>query len=90
MKLDSLAILHRNTDASALYDILIESVCRSIRLMERTVIERKFLANIDAFGIPKTYTFLPKELGHFFSCVYFTNCSDDGQCKKIVFFAITV
>lgn len=82
LQLDSLAMLHRHTAAIALYDILIESVCRSIRMIERSVIEQKFLQRVGDFGVPKTFTFLPKDLGHFFSCVYFSKCGDDDDLHR--------
>lgn len=79
---DSLAILHRNTEAVALYDILIEGLCRSIRLIECSCVEQKFLSRLDEAGVPKTYSFLPNDLGHFFSCVYFTCTTDDDEQAK--------
>lgn len=79
----SLALLHRQTDALALYDILIEGLCRSIRLIECSVVEQQYCARIDAVGAPRTYTFQPAELGHFFSCVYFTRTDDtDGPALR--------
>lgn len=80
LQLDSLAVLHRDTAAIGLYDILIESICRSIRMIERSIIEQKYFNRIDEFGVPKTFNFLPKEMGHFFSCVYFSKSNDDGMC----------
>lgn len=80
--IDSLAILHRNTEAIVLYDILIEGLCRSIRLIECSCVEQKLLTRLDEAGVPKTFSFLPTEFGHFFSCVYFTNTSDDEEQAK--------
>lgn len=85
LQLDSLAVLHRTTPAIALYDILIESVCRSIRMIERSIVEQKYLQRIDDMGVPKTYTFVPNGVGHFFSAVYFSKCSDDGKRGRINF-----
>lgn len=79
---DSLAILHRNTEAVVLYDILIEGLCRSIRLIECSCVEQKLLTRLDEAGVPKNYSFLPADLGHFFSCVYFTNTSDEEEQAK--------
>ena len=78
LQLDSIAILHNQTLAIGLYDILIESVSRSIRMIERTVTEQKLATKLDEVGVPQTYNFLPKDLGHFFSCVYFSNSDDKG------------
>lgn len=78
LQIDSLAVLHKNTKALGLYDILIESVCRSIRLIEKSVANQKFLSYINDVGVPKTFNFKPKELGHFFSCVYLTKSVDEG------------
>ncbi|KAG4066450.1 hypothetical protein HA402_007086 [Bradysia odoriphaga] len=79
LQIDSLAVLHKNTKALGLYDILIESVCRSIRLIEKSVANQKFLSNINDLGVPKTFNFKPNELGHFFSCVYLTNSIDEDE-----------
>lgn len=78
LQIDSLAVLHKNTKALGLYDILIESVCRSIRLIEKSVANNNFLTKINDVGVPKTFNFKPRELGHFLSCVYLTNSVDEG------------
>lgn len=71
-----MAMLYRGTFITGLYDILIESLCRSIRLIENSVIAHKFLQTNGEVGVPKTFNFLPNDLGHFFSVVYFSESSD--------------
>lgn len=77
--ISSLALLHRDTAALGLYDILIEGLCRSIRLVECGLVEQHYLERCDTVGAPSTHNFLPAELGHFFSCVYFTQAGDGDE-----------
>lgn len=79
----SLALLNRNTDALQLYDILIEALCRSIRQIEGTIVEQAYMKRINEMGAPRTYNFLPAELGHFFSCVYFTGATDADAAATV-------
>lgn len=79
LQIDGLAILYKETPVVGLYDILIESLCRSIRLIEINAVDQKIFSRNGDVGVPETYTFLPKELGHFFSCVYFTGNKDEGE-----------
>lgn len=78
LQIDGMAMLYRGTTVTGLYDILIESLCRSIRLIENSVIAHKFLQTNGEVGVPKTFNFLPRDLGHYFSVVYFSESIDDG------------
>lgn len=78
LQIDGMAMLYRGTTVTGLYDILIESLCRSIRLIENSVIAHKFLQTNGEVGVPKTFNFLPRNLGHYFSVVYFSESIDDG------------
>lgn len=75
----SLALLNRKTEVLQLYDILIEGLCRAIRQIEGSIVEQQYMRHIDEVGAPRTYVFMPAELGHFFSCVYFTGASDKDE-----------
>lgn len=75
MKIDALSMVFTETSAISLYAILVESVCRSLRLIERSLVDQmKYSSGI---SVPKFYHFLPTEFAHFFTCVYPSNLKDD-------------
>lgn len=77
MKIDALSMVFYETGAISLYAILVESVCRSLRLIERSLVDQlKFSSGI---SVPKFYHFQPMEFAHFFTCVYPSNLKDDGE-----------
>ncbi|KAG6439871.1 hypothetical protein O3G_MSEX001162, partial [Manduca sexta] len=68
LRIDSLAIIHRNTKLLELYTVMVEAACRSLRLLESVLIEQLGQEGIgDGAGLrlPETYHFLPQEIGHF-------------------------
>lgn len=75
LNVDAMAILHKKTKLGGLYSILIESVCRALRLIEHSLVEQ--LTENSEISIPMTYHFSPPEFGHFLSCVYLKNISDN-------------
>jgi Ufm1-specific protease 2 len=78
-------MLHRTTDVTLFYDILVESVCRFLRLLEQTLINQlKHRTEIAEFGVPQTYHFMPNEFGHFFTCIYPMTVKDDGEFCSLV------
>ncbi|KAL5289901.1 UFSP2 family protein [Megaselia abdita] len=80
LNVDAMAILYKKTKVSGLYDILIESVCRALRLVEQSLIEQLY-DNME-ISIPITYHFSPPAFGHFLSCVYLQNISDNEQAMQ--------
>lgn len=82
MKIDALSMVFTETSAISLYAILVESVCRSLRLIERSLVDQmKFSSGI---SVPKFYHFQPMEFAHFFTCVFPSNLKDDGE-KRFLF-----
>jgi Ufm1-specific protease 2 len=82
LKIDALSMLHRSTEVISYYDILVESVCRTLRLLEQNLINQiKHRTEIAEFGVPQTYHFMPEEFGHFYTCVYPMTVKDDGKEK---------
>ncbi|XP_058840260.1 probable Ufm1-specific protease 2 [Topomyia yanbarensis] len=68
LQVDVLSMLHRETKVILCYDILVESVCRSLRLIQSSFIEQ--LAFYKKVHVSKCYHMLPDGLGHFLTCVY--------------------
>ncbi|KAG5684142.1 hypothetical protein PVAND_013383 [Polypedilum vanderplanki] len=81
IKIDTLAALHINTKAIALYDILIESLCRTLRLIEDNMLEQ--LERGKEVSVPSTYHFKPDNFGHFYTCIYADAISDDNDYLKL-------
>ncbi|XP_013116667.1 probable Ufm1-specific protease 2 [Stomoxys calcitrans] len=82
VELEPMAILNKNIKVSRLYDILIESICRSLRLCEQSISESLEESQSNKLRVPKVYNFYPKEFGHFISCCYLDNISDDDASMQ--------
>ncbi|XP_070502317.1 probable Ufm1-specific protease 2 [Chironomus tepperi] len=74
IKIDTIAALHINTKTIALYDILVESLCRTLRLVEENVLEQT-----DKISVPSTFHFKPDNFGHFYTCIYADSIPDDDK-----------
>lgn len=61
-------MIHRETKVVLCYDILVESVCRSLRLLESSFVEQ--LGQYKKVHVSKCYHMMPESLGHFLTCVY--------------------
>ncbi|ALC44715.1 CG16979 [Drosophila busckii] len=85
LELEAMAILCKKTRLLRLYDVLIESICRALRLFEQCLVER--LTDSDQqsakkFLAPRSYHFYPQEFGHFLSCAYLETVNDDEPCVQ--------
>lgn len=77
IKIDTLAALHIGTSNIALYDILVESLCRTLRLIEENVLDQ--LKHHEQLSIPSTFHFKPENFGHFYTCIYADSIADDDK-----------
>ncbi|KAH8303623.1 hypothetical protein KR018_008785 [Drosophila ironensis] len=77
LEVEAMAILCRKTKLLRLYDVLIESICRALRLFELSLIEHLRETESGKLLVPRSYHFYPQEFGHFLSCAYLTGLSDD-------------
>ncbi|EDW70602.1 probable Ufm1-specific protease 2 [Drosophila virilis] len=81
LELEAMAMLCKKTKLLRLYDVLIESICRSLRLFEQCLTERlneqETAASETLLLSPRSYHFYPQEFGHFLSCAYLEQLSDD-------------
>lgn len=73
--INSLSMLYRETKLFDLYEVLVESLCGSLRSLEANLIEQ--IKSQQSLKILKFYHFYPNELGHFFTCCYPDGVSDD-------------
>lgn len=80
LKVDAMSILYKKTKVNGLYDILIESICRALRLIEQSLVEQ--LMENNNISIPTTYHFAPPAFGHFLACVYLDGISDNDLAMQ--------
>lgn len=85
LKIDTFAIIHRNTKLLELYTVLVEAACRSLRLLESVLIEQLGQEGIgDGAGLrlPEIFHFLPQEVGHFITRVVPKGIPDESMEKE--------
>lgn len=75
--IDAIAALHVSTKTLALYDILVESLCRTLRLIEENILDQ--LQQSDDLAVPLTYHFKPDGFGHFYTRIYPQSIPDDDE-----------
>nr|XP_029731839.1 probable Ufm1-specific protease 2 [Aedes albopictus] len=68
LQVDVLSMLHKETKAVLCYDVLVESMCRSLRLLEHSFLEQ--FEQFSQMSVSKCYHMYPDGLGHFWTCVY--------------------
>lgn len=73
LPIDALSMVHLSRKASELYNVLVDSLCRSLRLLERHL-SRGALPPAQP---PATYHFRPPAVGHFFTIIYPKGMSDN-------------
>lgn len=78
LPIDALCMVHYERKASELYNILVDSLCRSLRLLERNLSRGQ-----QPPTMPKAYHFLPLNLCHFFTIVY--SQKSDIELSKFIF-----
>lgn len=85
LRIDTLAMIHRNTKLLDLYIVLVEAACRSLRLMESVLIEQLGQEGIGDGGglrLPETFHYLPPEIGHFITRLIPKGKSEDCMQKE--------
>lgn len=75
IRVDSMSFLYNTTEILSLYDILVESVCRNLRLVESCLVHER--EEFQRVSTPQPYHFLLPEFGHFLTCVYPKAVDDD-------------
>ncbi|XP_061705860.1 probable Ufm1-specific protease 2 isoform X1 [Cydia pomonella] len=85
LRIDTLAIIHRNTKLLELYTVLVEAACRSLKLLESVLLEQLGQEGIgDGAGLrlPETFHFIPDELGHFVTRIVPKDIPDESMEKE--------
>lgn len=78
---DALAMINRQTKISKLYEILIETVVRYLKLFELQVLN-KIKHNINGISTPQTFHFYPENCGHFITQIYLKNKSENDLLSR--------
>lgn len=78
LNVDTLSLVGNNLTATQLYSILVEAVCRSLRLLERSLMQQ--LDN-DLLNIPEIMHFKPKSFVHLITIPYPKGISSEDMSK---------
>lgn len=72
VKVDALSVVHRSSKVAHLYALLVDSVCRNLKLVENSFLKQMSDSEGSSFVIsaPESYHFLPPECGHFVTVMY--------------------
>lgn len=77
IRVDQMSLLCNTTELVHLYDILVESVCRYLRLVESCLLSER--DEFQRVSVPQPYHFLLPEFGHYLTCVYPKAVDDDRE-----------
>ncbi|XP_066592304.1 ufm1-specific protease 2 isoform X2 [Prorops nasuta] len=78
LNIDTISLVSCNIAASELYDILIESVCRNIKLVEQFFNEQLQEENSE-IRLPQFLHFKPEGCGHLITLLYPYGCSNEDK-----------
>lgn len=81
--IDTLSMVQRETKLVKLYEILLESSIRNLRLFESSILKQMKNIENNCFNIsvPEVYHFFPEACGHFLTRIYFKN-EDEEMLRK--------
>ncbi|GBP35470.1 Probable Ufm1-specific protease 2 [Eumeta japonica] len=85
LDVDGVTMVHRNTKVVELYTVLVETACRSIKLLESSLVEQlgqEGLGDGAGLKLPLTHHFLPTELGHFFTRILPKDFAEENMEKE--------
>lgn len=80
--------MNLNATSAELHAILVESICRSIRLIEIQQQDPQFQDMKLSAKLPEVMHFKPRGCGHFFTIVYPGDSTNDNTSK--IFFIIII
>ncbi|EFA01874.1 ufm1-specific protease 2 [Tribolium castaneum] len=77
VSIDSLSMVNRQTKIANLYEILVESAVRNLRLLESSILE-KLQNEDDTIAQPEVFHFYPDDCGHFVTKIYLKGETEDA------------
>lgn len=85
LKIDALALVHRSTKVIHLYEILIESMCRNLRMLESCLLKqiKPDVENSSIF-LPEPFHFHLENCGHFITRFYAKGEGENSLGKEML------
>jgi hypothetical protein len=83
VSIDALAMVPRQTKIANLYEIIVESAVRNLRLLENTIVD-KFERLQNKISQPEVFHFYPEDCGHFVTKIYLKNDDDESLCNYYI------
>lgn len=80
MSIDTLSLVNLNTSSADLYGILVESMCRNIKLIEKCFGDQ-LQESEQSLKLPLPIHFKPQGFGHLLTVVYPNGQTDKQTCK---------
>ena len=84
LKIDALSLVGRSTTLSQLYAVLVESVCRNLRLIGKSFEDQLKNEGLE-LKLPVPIHFKPPGFGHLITIVYLARSSTEENCKGNIF-----
>lgn len=83
-KIDSLSMVHRHTSIAKLYEILVESSVRYIRLLEAALLKKidSEVIHLNT-SLPEVFHFFPKSCDHFVTMIYCKNDTEKALSEQM-------
>ncbi|XP_051169272.1 ufm1-specific protease 2 [Leptopilina boulardi] len=83
LKIDALSLVERNTTLSRLYEVLVESVCRNLRLIGKSF-EEQIENNTSKMKLPIPMHFKPTDFGHLMTIAYLaeSTAKENSEYRK--------
>jgi hypothetical protein len=81
VSIDALAMVPRQTKIANLYEIIVESAVRNLRLLENTIVD-KFERLQNKISLPEVFHFYPEDCGHFVTKIYLKNDDDESLLSE--------
>jgi hypothetical protein len=85
LPIDHLALVVRETRTAELYTVLVDTLCRSLRVFERCLSQGH-----KRLSLPRAYHFLPPFFSHFLTLVYLSNKSDEELSESDWFYLLFI
>lgn len=80
LKIDALSLVGRNTTLPRLYEVLVESVCRNLRLIGMSFEDQIENENLE-LRLPIPIHFKPQDLGHLITIAYLVGSSTEENAE---------
>lgn len=80
LKIDSISLVGHNVTLAGLYEILVESICRNLKLTNDSLQRQLEVEGLN-LSLPEPLHFKPMNFGHLFTLVYPIGILATDACK---------